>query len=90
MSFHDFNGLLLNLRAGNVDGLFKDTIGNSPCRNKLDYLPSFFANLWNWHVKRFLSCVLFEMLLKGDLRDLDTVFPNLRNENVDESLNNAF
>ena len=79
MSFHDFNSLFLSLRAGNVDGLLNDVMGNSFLRKELDHLPSFLPNLRNWQINRLLLCVTLHPLLWNVLRNFNSFLHLFRN-----------
>ena len=77
LHLRDFNRFLHNLTCWRVPLAWSLERRNSPTP-------------CNGHVYNLVSCVLFQTLLNDDVRDFDTMFSNLRNENIDESLNNVF
>ena len=62
-AFHDFDDLVSDFSDMNVDNLLNDTIGNSFSHSRLDLLPCFTANLWNWYVNDFPHCAVLRRLL---------------------------
>ena len=87
--FHNFRGLCLNLRAGNVGGLLNDVMGNSFLRNELDHMLSFLPNLWNWHTNSLPQCVVLRLLLWNVLHNFKGFLHHFRHRDFNDLLNDV-